>query len=116
MKKSHFLSLTFPLKSDRLSLVSERNNNEMKEYIKFLNVTFKVEKNPTYTGNHYLATYNSIMGNTFPLGTTKQEMIDQFLAQQVNNTIKYGDILQVVEITKCFEDRSPKGRFHKDNY
>jgi len=25
MKKSHFLSLTFPLKSDRLSLVSERN-------------------------------------------------------------------------------------------
>ena len=116
MKKSHFLSLTFPLKSDRLSLVSERNNNEMKEYIKFLNVTFKVEKNPTYTGNHYLATCNSIMGNTFPLGTTKQTMIDQFLARQVNNTTKYGDILQVVEITKCFEDRSPKGRFHKDNY
>ena len=29
MKKSHFLSLTFPLKSDRLSLVSERNINEI---------------------------------------------------------------------------------------
>jgi hypothetical protein len=56
------------------------------------------------------------MGNTFPLGTTKQEMTDQFLAQEVNSTTKYGDILQVVEIEKCFEDRSPKGRFHKDNY
>ena len=87
-----------------------------KEYIHFLNATFKVKRNPNYTGNHYLATCNSIMGNTYPLDTTKQEMTDQFLAQQVNNTTKYGDILQVVEITKCFEDRSPKGRFHKDNY
>ena len=25
-------------------------------------------------------------------------------------------MIEVVEITKCFEDRSPKGRFHKDNY
>jgi hypothetical protein len=86
------------------------------DYINFLNVTFKVKKNPTYTGNHYLATCNSIMGNTFPLNTSKQEMTDQFLAQEVNSTTKYGDILQVVEIEKCFEDRSPKGRFHKDNY
>ena len=86
------------------------------DYRNFLNVTFKVKKNPTYTGNHYLATCNSIMGNTFPLDTSKQEMTDQFLAQEVNNTTKYGDILQVVEIEKCFEDRSPKGRFHKDNY
>ena len=86
------------------------------KYLNFLNVTFKVKRNPNYTGNHYLATCNSIMGNTFPLGTTKQEMTDQFLAQEVNNTTKYGDILQVVEIEKCFEDRSPKGRFHKDNY
>ncbi len=108
--------MTFPLKSDRLSLVSERNNNEMKEYIKFLNVTFKVEKNPTYTGNHYLAGVNHVMGNTYPLGTTEQEMIDQFHASQVNNTTTHGDIHRVVEITKCFEDMSPKGRFHKDNY
>ena len=43
-------------------------------------------------------------------------MIDQFLASDVNNTTKYGDIIQVVEIDKCFEDRSPKGRFHRDNY
>ncbi|ASF00429.1 hypothetical protein [uncultured virus] len=56
------------------------------------------------------------MGNTFPLGTTKQEMIEQFLEQDVNTTTKHKDILQVVEISKCFEDRSPKGRFHKDNY
>ena len=89
---------------------------EKKEYIEFLNATFKVEKNPTYTGNHYLATCNSIMGNTYPLGTTKEEMTEQFLEQEVNTTTKYKDILQVVEITKCFEDRSPKGRFHKDNY
>ncbi len=109
--------MTFKLKSDRLFLVSERKKEmKEKEYINFLNVTFKVERNPNYKGNHYLATCNSIMGNTFPLGTTKQEMTSQFLEQQVNNTTKYGDILQVVEITKCFEDRSPKGRFHKDNY
>ena len=86
------------------------------KYLNFLNVTFKVKRNPNYTGNHYLATCNSIMGNTFPLGTTEQGMTEQFLAQGVNNTTKYGDILQVVEIEKCFEDRSPKGRFHKDNY
>ena len=86
------------------------------EYLNFLNVTFKVEKNPTYTGNHYLAGVNHVMGNTYPLGTTEQEMIDQFHASQVNNTTTHGDIHRVVEITKCFEDRSPKGRFHKDNY
>ena len=37
--------------------------NEMKT-IKFLNVTFKVQRHPDYTGNHYLASCNSIMGNT----------------------------------------------------
>ena len=87
-----------------------------KEYTNNLNVTFKVKRNPNYKGNHYLATCNSNMGNTFPLGTTKQEMTNQFLEQQVNNTTKYKDIIQVVEIAKCFEDRSLKGRFHKDNY
>jgi hypothetical protein len=89
---------------------------DTENYIYFWNVTFKVERSPSYTGSHYLATCNSIMGNTYPLDTTKQEMTDQFLAQEVNSTTKYGDILQVVEIEKCFEDRSPKGRFHKDNY
>jgi len=86
------------------------------EYLNFLNVTFKVTKNPTYTGNHCLARVNSVMGNTYPLGTTEQEMIDQYHASQVNSTTTAGDIHRVVEIEKCFEDRSPKGRFHKDNY
>jgi len=43
-------------------------------------------------------------------------MIDQYHASQVNSTTTAGDIHQVVEITKCFKDKSPKGRFHKDNY
>ena len=98
-------------------LVSERKNNMNKtEYLNFLNVTFKVKRNPTYTGNHYLAGVNHVMGNTYPLGTTEQEMIDQYHAKAVNNTTTNGDIHRVVEIEKCFEDRSPKGRFHKDNY
>ena len=81
----------------------------MREKKRFLNVTFKVQRHPDYTGNHYLATCNSIMGNTFPLGTTKQEMIDEFHAEVVNKDIHgktwtKGEMIQVVEITKCFED------------
>ena len=38
---------------------------DTKEYIHFLNVTFKVKRNPNYTGNHYLADVDSVMGNTF---------------------------------------------------
>lgn len=92
------------------------------EYIHFLNVTFKVEKNPNYTGNHQLAKANAVAGNTYPLGTTEQEMIDDYhnqvvLQKDINgNTVRRGDIHRVVEIAKCFEDCSPKGRFHKDNY
>jgi len=108
--------LQFSEFSGKLFSVSERKNNEMKEYIKFLNVTFKVKRNPTYTGNHCLAGVNSVMGNTYPLGTTEQEMIDQYHAEAVDSTTTNGDIHRVVEIEKCFEDRSPKGRFHKDNY
>ena len=85
------------------------NLEVMREKNKFLNVTFKVERHPNYTGNHYLATCNSIMGNTFPLGTTKQEMTDEFLAEVVvkdmeGKTWTKGEMIQVVEITKCFED------------
>ena len=81
----------------------------MREKKRFLNVTFKVKRHPDYTGNHYLATCNSIMGNTFPLGTTKQEMTDEFLAETVvkdmeGKTWTKGEMIQVVEITKCFED------------
>lgn len=92
------------------------------EYVHFLNATFKVEKNPAYTGNHYLARVNSVLGNTYPLGTTEQEMIDKYhnsvvLEKDIDgNKVLAGDIHRVVEVTKCFEDRSPKGRFHKDNY
>ena len=104
--------MTFTTFSVRLFLVSERKTmkNEMKT-IKFLNVTFKVQRHPDYTGNHYLATCNSIMGNTFPLGTTKQEMTDEFLAEVVvkdmeGKTWTKGEMIEVVEITKCFEDRA----------
>ena len=81
----------------------------MREKKRFLNVTFKVQRHPDYTGNHYLASCNSIMGNTFPLGTTKQEMTDEFLAETVvkdmeGKTWTKGEMIQVVEITKCFED------------
>ena len=76
---------------------------------KFLNVTFKVERHPNYTGNHQLASFDHIMGNTFPLGTTKQAMTDEFLAEVVvkdmeGKTWTKGEMIQVVEITKCFED------------
>ena len=104
--------MTFTTFSVRLFLVSERKTmkNEMKT-IKFLNVTFKVQRHPDYTGNHYLATCNSIMSNTFPLGTTKQEMTDEFLAEVVvkdmeGKTWTKGEMIEVVEITKCFEDRA----------
>ena len=50
----------------------------MRDKKPFLNVTFKVEKNPTYTGNHFMARVNNVGGCTFPLGTTEQEMIDQY--------------------------------------
>ena len=83
----------------------------MKEKKKFLNVTFKVERHPDYTGNHYLAGVNNVMGNTFALGTTEQEMIDEFLAERVNidingKTWTKGEMIQVVSIEKCFEDWS----------
>ena len=50
----------------------------MRERKTFLNATFKVEKNPTYTGNHYMARVNRVLSNTYPLGTTEQEMIDKY--------------------------------------
>jgi len=85
-------------------------------YLNFLNVTFKVERNPNYSGNHYLAKVNNVLGNTYPLGTTEQEMIDLYHAEAVNSTTTNGDIHRVVKIEKCFEDKAPKGRFHNDNY
>ena len=81
----------------------------MREKKRFLNVTFKVQRHPDYTGNHYLASCNSIMGNTFPLGTTEPEMIREFLAETVvkdmqGKTWTKGEMIEVERIEKCFED------------
>ena len=82
----------------------------MRDKKPFLNVTFKVEKNPTYTGNHFMARVNNVRGCTFPLGTTEQEMIDQYhnsvvLEKDIDgNKVLAGDIHRVVEIANCFED------------
>ena len=80
---------------------------------KFLNVTFKVERHPDYTGNHQLAGFDNIMGCTFPLGTTEPEMIREFLAETVvkdmeGKTWTKGEMIQVVSIEKCFEDWSDR--------
>ena len=80
---------------------------------KFLNVTFKVERHPDYTGNHQLAGFDHIMGCTFPLGTTEPEMIREFLAETVGKDIHgktwtKGEMIQVVSIEKCFEDWSDR--------
>lgn len=77
---------------------------------KFLNVTFKVEKNPAYTGNHCKARINRVSGCTYPLGTTEQEMIERYHNQVVlekdidGNKVLAGDIHRVVEIVRCYED------------
>ena len=99
--------MTFSLKSDRLSLVSERKNN-MKNKTKFLNVVFNVKRNAEYKGNHQLAGFDRIH-TTFPLDTTKQEMIDEFHAETVvkdmqGKTWTKGEMIQIVSIEKCFED------------
>ena len=83
----------------------------MKTKKKFLNVTFKVERHPDYTGNHQLAGFDHIMGCTFPLGTTEPEMIREFLAETVvkdihGKTWTKGEMIEVERIEKCFEDWS----------
>ena len=81
----------------------------MRDTNRFLNATFKVEKNPTYTGNHFMARVNNVRGCTFPLGTTEQEMIDQYHNQVVlekdidGNKVLTGDIHRVVEVS-FYED------------
>jgi len=78
-------------------------------YHSFLNATFKVEKNPTYTGNHFLARVNRVSSCTYPLGTTEQEMIDQYhnsvvLEKDIDgNKVLTGDIHRVVEVS-FYED------------
>ena len=82
----------------------------MNQTKKFLNVTFKVEKNPAYTGNHCKARINRVSGCTYPLGTTEQEMIERYHNRVVlekdidGNKVLAGDIHRVVEIVRCYED------------
>ena len=85
----------------------------MKAKKKFLNVTFKVERHPDYTGNHQLAGFDHIMGCTFPRGTTEPEMVREFLAETVGKDMQgktwtKGEMIQVVKIEKCFEDWSDR--------
>ena len=90
----------------------------------FLSVAFNIKRNPEYKGSHELARIplhkTSLIKTTFDLGTTEQDMIDEFHAELVNisngKTWLKGEMVQVVSIEKCFEDSSPKSRFHKDNY
>lgn len=75
---------------------------------KFLNVTFKVKRNPEYKGNHELARCNGVL-TTFPLGTVEADMIKEFHAEIVvkdihGKTWTKGEMIQVVSIEKCFED------------
>ena len=88
--------------------MSERKITEMKNKDKFLNVVFNIKRNPEYKGNHELATTHR-MHTTFPLGTTEQDMIDEFHAELVNIDINgktwlKGEMIQVVSIERCFED------------
>ena len=91
--------MTFPLKSDRLFLVSERNTmrNKMKT-IEFLNVTFKIKRNPEFKGNHQLCECSHLGGNTFDLGTTEAEMITEIENDKPQ--------IKVVEVSKIFVDRA----------
>ena len=81
----------------------------MRDKKTFLNATFKVEKNPTYTGNHFMARVNNVRSCTYPLGTTEQEMIDQYhnsvvLEKDIDgNKVLAGDIHRVVEVS-FYED------------
>lgn len=72
-------------------------------------MTFKVKRHPDYKGNHYLARVDNVRGNTFPLGSTEADMIKEFKAETIvtdidGKTWTQGEIIEVVEITKRFED------------
>ena len=93
--------LTFHLKYDLIDGVMR----DRTFYHSFLNATFKVEKNPTYTGNHFLARVNRVSSCTYPLGTTEQEMIDKYhnsvvLEKDIDGTkVLAGAIPRVVEVS-----------------
>ena len=86
--------------------VRELDNMKNKTKKRFLNVWFNVERNAAYKGNHELARTDRIH-TTFDLGTTEQDMIDEFHAELVNisngKTWLKGEILQVTSIDDCYE-------------
>ena len=71
--------------------------NKMKT-IEFLNVTFKIKRNPEFKGNHQLCECSHLGGNTFDLGTTEAEMITEIENDKPQ--------IKVVEISKMFVDRA----------
>ena len=92
--------MTLPVFSDRLYPVSERKiemKNRMRT-IEFLNVTFKIKRNPEFKGNHQLCECSHLLGNTFDLGTTEAEMISEIENDKPQ--------IKVVEISKIFVDRA----------
>ena len=66
--------------------------------IEFLNVTFKIKRNPEFKGNHQLCGCSHLGGNTFDLGTTEAEMISEIENDKPQ--------IKVVEISKMFVDRA----------
>jgi len=82
--------------------------NNMKNETRFLNATIKVKRNPEYKGNHEIARTDNFRGCTYPLGTTEQEMIDEFHGQKIGiikgKTWLMGEMVRV-ERVECFEDK-----------
>tara|TARA_R110002020_G_scaffold33092_2_gene101189 strand:+ start:155 stop:457 length:303 start_codon:yes stop_codon:yes gene_type:complete len=100
--------------------VSERNIDfkvmrDTDKYVYFWNVVFNTRRNPDFTGKHVNASVNRIH-TTFSIETKQEDMIELFKAQTFNAKWKNGDVHEILGIHNIFEDRSEKGRFHKDNY
>ena len=112
--------MTFQLKYDTIYPVSERNIDfkvmrDTDKYVYFWNVVFDTRRNPNFTGKHVNANVNRIH-TTFSIETKQEDMIELFKAQTFNEKWKNGDVHEILGIHNIFEDRSEKGRFHKDNY
>jgi hypothetical protein len=94
--------------SQRVREEPPAKKNNMKNKTRFLNATIKVKRNPEYKGNHEIARTDNFRGCTYPLGTTEQEMIDEFHGQKIGiikgKTWLMGEMVRV-ERVECFEDK-----------